>query len=395
MEVQRSSIGDITYRGRTLKNITNQLKRDDIPNRDTYVTKTPDEKSSYRPIAEGLKILDPDSPEERRARISREFYRANGTYGRNTAMTAAAKEINQERDDAINKFLDGDMSQEELADTFERLLNKFRNACDENDYPMPRGLYEDEGMSEAFYSDFRARILDLSVQRNDEEGKQYITGEIDVTRNWKYYNSDYYFKSEDALAALDKGLEQFLDNVGIKNYKLDIPDYKAEGLDLKYNFNSAWSHYRGMCSWYGEADQFMKDYDAVPPKGFEWFYQSGGDAKKKVITMTDMTRVTESGPNGEEVVLWEKDRSKFDSKDAYSATTWAAYRDSKGVRHVVSVNFAYEESENDLKVVSSLLRFTGNKEEDAPFNRFLNSLQVCKGGHFRRFGLTRTLELWA
>ena len=385
MEAQRPSIGDIIYRGHTFKNITSQLKQTKPPE-DFACTfpaaqgKVPD---GYMRASEDSNLWIPGSPEKLRAKASRELYRPNGYgYYENTAMTAAAKEINQERDDAINKFLDGNMSQDELADTFERLLNKFRAACNENDYPTPLGLtlYEDEGISEAFYSEFRARILDLAVQRNDEEGKKYITGEINTQRNWKYYNSDYYFKSEDALAALDKGLEQFLNNVGIKNYKLDIPDYKAEGMDLKYNFNSAWSHYRGMCSWYGEADQFMKDYDAVPPKGFEWFYQSGGDASQNVVYL-------EAGvvPN----------HVPFDPKAASSATTWAAYRDSNGKRHFISKDFAYDHSENDLKVVSSLLKFTGNKEEDDPFNRFLDSLQVCKKGHYRRFDLTRTLELWA
>ena len=128
MEVQRTSIGDITYRGHTFINVTDQLKRDDIPEHDTYTPLTPEEKAGYMPIVEGSKILVPDSPEESRLRASRELYRANGAYGLDSALSAAAKAINQERDNAINKFLDGNMSQEELADTFERLLNKFRAA---------------------------------------------------------------------------------------------------------------------------------------------------------------------------------------------------------------------------------------------------------------------------
>ena len=51
--------------------------------------------------------------------------------------------------------------------------------------------------------------------------------------------------------------------------------------------------------------------------------------------------------------------------------------------------------EADMKVVSSLLKFTGNKNEDTAFRRFLNSLQVCKKGHYRRFDLIKPVELWA
>lgn len=379
MEVQRTSIGDITYNGRTFKNITDQVKKTAPP--EGYTPTMPESQDALS--ASSAK----SSPEKLRV-LGSHKYNSTGVYCGNVEMTADAKAINQERDAAINQFLDGNMSQEELADTFEQLLNKFRNACNVNGYPTPLGLtlYEDEGMSEAFYSSFRARILELAVQRNDEEGKQYITGEIDTQRNWKYYNSDYYYISEDALAALDKGLEQFLEHVDIKDYKLDIPDYKAAGRDDCYNFNSAWSAYMASASWYGEADQFMRDYDAVPPKGFEWFYQCGGDAascgKEIHVQLYEGTPPTPT-------------HIPFNEKDPDSATTWAAYRDSKGVRHVVSADFAYDGSENDIKVVSSLLKFTGNKKEDAAFNRFLSSLQVCQKGHYRRFNMDRAIDLWA
>ena len=194
MEVQRTStstsIGDVTYRGKTFKNITSQLKQNNVPD-------------GVVPSTKGVRV--DTSPEKLRADASR-MYHTSGGYGDNTAMTAAAEAINQERDEAISQFLDGNMSQDELADTFERLLNKFRDACNENDFPtvLGLGLYQDEGLSEAFCSDFRAQILKQAVQRNDDEGRQYITGEIDTQRNWKYYNSDYYFLSEDALAEIGR-----------------------------------------------------------------------------------------------------------------------------------------------------------------------------------------------
>lgn len=381
MEVQRTSIGDITYNGRTFKNITEQVR----------VAKVPDGVTPAVPGIQDWTLTGQKdcSPKKLLADGSHQ-YRVSGVYCGNVEMTADAKAINMERDAAINQFLDGNMSQDELANTFEHLLNKFRNACNVNSYLTPLGLgrYEDEGMSEAFYSDFRASILKLAVQRNDEEGKQYITGEIDTQRNWKYYNSDYYYMTEDALAALDKGLEQFLEHVDIKDYKLDIPDYKAEGRDNCYNFNSAWSAYMPSASWYGEADQFMKDYDAVPPKGFEWFYQSGGDAASCLAGQEIHWRLGEGTPALPTHI-------PFDENDPYSASTWAAYRDSNGVRHMVSTDFAYDDSKNDIKTVSSLLKFTGNKKEDAVFNRFLSSLQVCAKGHYRRFDMDRAIELWA
>lgn len=360
------------YKGRSLgENITHRFKTCDQPV----------DMSQMKAVC--------NDPQKIRAQC-RDYYSPNGAYP-NKALSAAAKEINQERDDAIHQFFDGNVSGEELSDTFTRLVTRLKNAFNDNEYPSVLGLdlYGDEAVTEAFYSDFRARLLGIAVQRNDEEGKQYITGQIDTQRNWKYYNSDYYFQSEKGLSALEAGLEKYLsmaESLGYaKDYTVDIPDYKAAGMDECYNFNSAWSAYLPDVCYRGDADQFMRDYDQVPPQNFQWFYQSGGNATQRVV---HVQLVDPEAPPVEK-------STAFDPKDFLSATTWASYVDGDGKRHYVTTDFRYAYDKSDRKPVSDLLAFTGSRKTDAAINRFLSSLQVCSKGYYRRNDLVKGIDLRA
>lgn len=52
------------------------------------------------------------------------------------------------------------------------------------------------------------KILEAAVQRSNQEGKKYITGEMNAHRNWQYYDSDCYFKSEAAISAITDGVNK-------------------------------------------------------------------------------------------------------------------------------------------------------------------------------------------
>lgn len=287
------------------------------------------------------------------------------------------KEIDAETDAVINGFFDGTVSEEELSDTFQALAEKFSSACKDAGYPIPLGWDKriTQAFTETFYSEFRRQILDTAVQRSHREGQRYITGEMNAQRNWKYYNSDYYFKSEAALSAITDGLNQIAQGPAYEGFA--IPDYKAKGLNLYYNFNSAFSNQ--FCA----DEQFMKDPDMVPPENFQWFYQSGGDSSRKVF----MARL--SSVNGVPVKYDDGPRH-FDPTDWSTATTWAAYRDAQGNRHIVSTDFFFDYDKSDLRNVGALLKFTnGNSAQDAAVNRFLKNLQAYPAGYFSRFPQVR------
>lgn len=291
-------------------------------------------------------------------------------------VAGVKQEVDAETATVINGFFDGTVSGEELADTFQALAGKLSSACEDAGYPIPlRGIQTTQALTETFYSEFRRKILEAAVQRSNQEGKQYITGEMNAQRNWKYYNSDYYFKSEAAISAITDGLSQLAQGPAYEGFTL--PDYKAQGLNLYYNFNTAFSN--GIAV----GEQFMLNPDMVPPKDFQWFYQSGGDSGRKEMPVDSLT-VTD--PDGNIIKFIDYRPTSFDPADFRTATTWAAYRDVQGNRHMVATDFFYNLSKDDLRNVASLLDFTnGDPAQDAAVNRFLSNLQVYSQGYFPRF----------
>lgn len=302
-------------------------------------------------------------------------------------ISGAAKEIYSEGQAAIDKFFDGTMSAEELGGILQGLSDRLLKACEEEGYPMPLfgGSMAAAGM-EAFYGEFRRMILDTAVQRSNAEGRQYITGELNCQRNWKYYNSDYYYQSEDAISALT---DKFLSKVREMGWedKVSVPDYKAKGLNLYNNFNSALSNH------FNVDDQFVIDTEQAPPRDFRWFYQSGG-------TGSGYGKVTarwSERPDGTIYDYVDYTTPGFDPADPTKGTTWAAYKDENGTWQYDSVDFTYDFSKDDLKNVAGLLRFAGKTGTSwGAVNQFLKNLQLYPGGYFSRFpkrgGLSMSLR---
>lgn len=289
-------------------------------------------------------------------------------------ISAAAKEVYSQGQAAIDRFFDGTISAEELGDTLQGLSDRLLDACKEEGYPIP--LFGESmaaaGM-EAFYSEFRRMILDTAVQRNNAEGRQYVTGEMTAQRNWKYYNSDYYYQSEDAISALT---DKFLTAVREKGWedKVSVPDYRAKGLNLYNNFNSALSNH------FNVDDQFIIDTEQVPPRDFRWFYQSGGNNGAPVLASLTITR-----PDGTETVIDYAGKG-FDPADPTKGTAWAAYKDENGTWRYDSADFTYDFSKDDLKNVAGLLKFAGKSGASLEaVNQFLKNLQLYPGGYFSRF----------
>ena len=300
-------------------------------------------------------------------------------------VAGVKKEVDAQTDTVINGFFDGTVSEEELTDTFQALLEKLSSACEDAGYPFPlRSIGATQAMTETFYSEFRRKILEVAIQRNNQEGQKYITGELNAQRNWKYYNSDYYFKSEAAISAITDGLNKLAEGPAYEGFTL--PDYKGTGLNLYYNFNSAFSNS------FSADEQFLLNPDMVPPKDFEWFYQSGGDSASKVIQCNSLTIEHLDGTT--EFIDYRP--KTFDPTDFRTATTWAAYRDAQGNRHMISTDFTYNFSKDDLRNVTALLSFTqGDSVQDAAVNCFLKNLQVYSQGYFSRFPQVKSFDCLA
>ena len=123
--------------------------------------------------------------------------------GRNPGTAAAWKEFEQQTKLAAGQFLDGTMDADSLTDVFQRGYQNLTDLAKDTGYPSP--LWDQmmgPACLESIYGEFRRMGLDAAVQRNNQEGRQYVTGEMTSQRTYKYYNSDYYYKTEEALAAV-------------------------------------------------------------------------------------------------------------------------------------------------------------------------------------------------
>lgn len=337
----------IEYKGRTLLNISDQLTKYEG---DLDVDK--------------LKPFAPSAAERRRA--WRAYFYSETMRG-SSKISDVYAEIDTEIDDAVNRFLDGDMSKDELSQTCQDLLTRLSEASDERGYPTPMGagVDGDQARADTFFSDFRRRILDRAIERNNQEGLQYAANGKDG--HWQYYNSDYYYGTESAISAVKDGVMNYCREKGYSDFTFTEPgeewELKAVGFNYYSDFNSAWSNSFGLTG-----HKAFVDEDQAPPKDFVWFYEFGGKGKIYMYERKDT------------------DPNTFDPENPLSARMWISYRGEDGKIHKVSKNFAFDGSASDLKSVADLLSFSG---KDRDLTRFLQNLRVFSGGYFRQYPATR------
>lgn len=294
--------------------------------------------------------------------------------GRNPGTAQAWKEFERDTKLAAGQFLDGTIDADSLTGVFQRGYQHLTDVAKDVGYPSP--LWDKmmgPACLESIYGEFRRMVLDAAVQRNNQEGRQYVTGEMNSQRSYKYYNSDYYFKTEEAIASATERYNALIQEAGWEDY-ISVPDYKGKGLNLYYNFNTAFSNK------FDVSEQYMIDPDQVPPRDFQWFYQTGGREGNKGV----VDSCTVIHPDGTRTF---KDYTgpDFDPTHPSKANTWVAYRDENGVRHQVSVDLRYKFVESDLHNLADLLRFPGDSAAAQSVNRFLKNLQVYPRGYFNCF----------
>ena len=283
-------------------------------------------------------------------------------------MQDAWAEISAQMDGAIGKFMDGSLSGGELSAEFQRLSHGLYEASVQAGYPdaAPRPDQE-PGCTEAFYGEFRRRILSIALQRNNEQGRQYVTGELNQKRTYKYYNADFYYKSEDAIAAVTQGMKELARDHG---WDGRITDYLGKGLNLYANFNTVFSDSTRL-------ERYCLDPKAVPPPGFAWFYETGGSPEPAAA----LACVRQTNPDGSETVLYQKRRTKFDPLDLFTARTWVTCTGKDGVRHPAYRHIIFHDQKSDRMNLGSLLSFDTGEESDA-VNAFLKKMQLYPMDYF-------------
>lgn len=276
-------------------------------------------------------------------------------------------------DDCIQQFFEGTMSESELRAEYEKLLKKELFGSIKN--PTGPLTASQKKTAANFYNAFREKILSAAVQRNNAEGEQYVTGDMNVQRNWSYYNSDYYYASEAAISALTEGAQNVAQEYGST---FEVPDYMAQGKTNLYNFNTALSGDPFVASDY----HYIVDPEVAPPENFKWFYEKGGDAYSTTIRLHSLTVADEYGNK----TVTDYTTDAFDPKDPFKARTWVSYTDEDGVAHRLSTDLVFNNSKADLRNVSDLLSFSEKDTDKAGLlNQFLSNLQLYPKRYFDRF----------
>jgi len=292
--------------------------------------------------------------------ISRpEYFRARHNDPIIGKITVETEAIMKEVNSVIKGFYDGSLSADGLQAEYERLAEKYADTLENHGYPIKFPTIQGRwGARAAFYDEFRHELLSEAVDRNNAEGKALLTGNMNAGRTCRYYNSDYYYKSEEGIEAITKGAFNI---VGEKQLPFEVPDYKAKKLNLYYNFNSAW------CNNFELNNRYMDDPDQVPPRGFKWFYESGGEGGK-------------GGPDPGEPV------NGFDPGDCASGRTWVSFTDKNAALFYAEKIFSFDGMEKGLQNLAKMLTLsTGNPEQDRLLNNFMSHLWIYPTSYYNQF----------
>lgn len=122
------------------------------------------------------------------------------------------------------------------------------------------------------YESFLNQSYISAVSACFEEGKKIAKQNGESTDHILYYDADYYYLSEEIHDLLKEAVTEYGEKYG-----LDVDpnerdqDFQGQYLTGTPNFNDKWNYMAAFISCRGG----MVDLDAVPPKGFSFFYKAG------------------------------------------------------------------------------------------------------------------------
>ena len=128
------------------------------------------------------------------------------------------------------------------------------------------------------YEQFRMSNSVMAKLSCDEEGKKIATeaGWTGDDKDWVYYNSDYYYKSEDLKNLFKEAAEELADEWGIEEINTserDTDRYLSYSSTFNEVWNSASENGARICS--------MQDISDVPPRDFTLFYREKMENEKR------------------------------------------------------------------------------------------------------------------
>lgn len=131
-------------------------------------------------------------------------------------------------------------------------------------YPTGNKGYTEQLLNDS-YNTFRQDILRAATRACEDKGRELYpyNGQ---GGDWKYYDSDFYYKSEDVLAVLGTAVKGMAGEMGLEAFELKSKDLES---NLTYNFNSAWRFSVNVST--------VMDTTIPPPKDFSFYMNNGKD----------------------------------------------------------------------------------------------------------------------
>ena len=264
-------------------------------------------------------------------------------------------------------FYSGSKSIEDVMAEFDSLAGKIH----EFDCEMGVAVKDDAEyygkVVSSVYQHFKLHLVQKAFGANHEKGKQ-IADQYGTpgNRNFIYYNSDYYYKSEEIDELLVQHASDMLKDAGTESpldTRMGNPDYESFNAYMKH-----WTLYE--CR---QGD--IIDVDMKPPRGFTFLYKESRYTQAEVDAM------------GGRLV----NRDSSTSFDGLLRVTYGN-RSAEG-----NVNLRYEMSEaKGFNLYELLGTITGDRWEDNLLDQFLKNINIHRtcytGVYLQEAGALRYMQ---
>lgn len=189
------------------------------------------------------------------------------TYPQYTKFGVINSPIALEREEmreVMEGYFDGEISKDDIKDFF-------------MEYCSVKYARDEESVLNV-YEDFLNENYSAAVRKCFAQGKDIAAKEGVSTDSMVYYDADYYYQSEEIHELLKEAAEKYGAKYGIEIDATKRDDgFKRDYLTGTPNFNDKWNF---MATNMMSSGRIM-DQNAVPPKGFSFFYKQGTDVGTK------------------------------------------------------------------------------------------------------------------
>lgn len=179
-------------------------------------------------------------------------------------------EVREQVQEIMNDYYSGKINKEEVMSKIKDVCKDMRVYQAQSRHTTGNNKEDNVQILSEIYEVFQKANVKHAAAACFKKGEELAQKNGGTERNnWVYYDSEYYYKSEEIKECLRKAVGELAEEWGadVPNYK-EIEENTEYTLDGEMDFNSCWNWMamqRGNCS--------LNGFEEVPPKDFSFFYQ--------------------------------------------------------------------------------------------------------------------------